>query len=965
MNRFVSTAGRWHSASFSTWALQAAFVLLLVLPLSVRAAENAGQEGSTGQEEKAGQLMFVHGTVVHEQGGKSNPARRGASVFQGDRLVTASASSVQIRFTDGGTLAVKPNSEITISEYTFTDNAEASFQKTDIVRGGLRSITGAIGHRKPENVSFRTPVATIGIRGTIIRLLHFTEGGSDLPAGTRSGSYLMVEQGAAAATTTGTRVIRAGQALAMYSPDTLPEAFPADSAIFNAGAGQLNPNPPPGNPEEGEPRRRPENAGPGLGLREGDIRQPEIKEQLLREEGEQDLVEAACREEGFISCADKEAKELAELQCRNEGFTSCSAKEFFLMAEAACRAEGYTSCSAKEFDLLTEAACQSEGYESCQEKELFLLAEAACQAEGYASCQAKELFLLAEAACQAEGYASCQAKEAYLAAEAICQSAGYASCADKALAEQIDSRCTLLGYDSCAHMISTDALNPISPSAQGRLLASTAGSVLSFDGAATQWEYFSDESGEDLPVLVGANLSGTLRLQRKMPGSSTAKQQNLMQTHPDTNSKTYLGVWPQSEFFYLNPVTLSNQGTPLDNLVYAASDSVMDDPVELESLMSSGAVGGLYDFVLTADTSGIQPVMGDMQLSDMEISLDTMDMRMRGYVLFDGGSGSVQFVNNTGVSVTDFLASGMNFSGDYFPVSGSAVSANGYFVGGFSGNVSAVDGMFGVLYGNIPSLSLSGEAGVALMGTGNGLPPSGISPYYGLAGLSEGYGLNYDIMTAECVLACDLGGTPESFETSLTLGGMTMALRFSNSGMQSPLNSYTLPDSSKVLWGVWAEADYDIDSSDPSLSHITKADIGLLPFMFTQQAPILSDITELQTVTGSSSVNFQLAAGGDIYDSMGSPVMTLGSSSNLELDFTTSYMSIYLDFGSDGALEANSLPLPDINGFNEISLTTVSTPPALSGGFISGRFAGTEAEAAMLMIETLGIDGKGVAIFER
>ncbi|SEG51478.1 FecR protein [Oleiphilus messinensis] len=957
MNRFVSTAGKWHSASFNTWVLRAAFVLLLVLllPLSVRAAEGSGQGESsgqgdgTGQKEKAGQLMFVHGTVVHEQEGKSKPARRGASVFQGDRLVTASASSVQLRFTDGGTLAVKPNSEITISEYTFTDNADASFQKTDIVRGGLRSITGAIGHRKPENVSFRTPVATIGIRGTIIRLLHFTEGTTDLPSGTRSGSYLMVEQGAAAATTTGTRVIRAGQALAMYSPDTPPEAFPADAAIFNTAPGGPGPDAPPGNGEQGEPRRGPANPVPGLGVGENHLQNPEVQEQQLKkeEEGDLDFVEAACREEGFISCADKEAKELAELQCRNEGFASCSAKEFHLLTEAACRAEGYTSCSAKEFHLLTEAACR---------------------AEGYTSCQAKEAFLLAESACQAEGYTSCQAKEESSAEETICQSAGYASCAEKELAEQIDSRCTLLGYDSCARILSGGE-NPIgSVTQKGLLFAGTAGSVLSFDGAETQWESFTDTSGEVVPVLVGANLDSGLGLQRRMLNTSVANQMHLVQVHPDTNSKTYLGVWPESEFLYLDRDTMISQGSPLGSLVYAASDSVLDDAFELESLMSSAAIGGFYEFVLAADTSGVQPVMNGLKLYDMRISLDTMDMLLRSEVFFEGtDSDTMHLMNHTGVSVGDFTASGMDLSGFYYSESSPEIGASGYFVGGFSGDGSVVDGMFGVVYGEIPTLSLSGEVGVALMGmdssfTSPGQP--GPSQYFGLAGFNNASGLNYDIKSVGCLIPCDIAGA-ESIETSLSLGSDVMAIRLTSQGIQSPPSSYTLPDGSDVFWGIWQEADYDIDDLDPSLVHITKADIGPLPYMFTAQAPILNDIHDLQTLTGSPSVNFQLAAGGDIYDAMGSPVMTLDSSSSLELDFTSSYMSIYLDFGTDGALEANSLPLPDINGFNGISLTTVSIPPALSGGFISGRFAGTEAEGAMLMIETLGIDGKGVAVFER
>jgi hypothetical protein len=36
----------------------------------------------------------------------------------------------------------------------------------DLVKGGMRAVTGAIAQRRPEAYKVRTPVATLGVRGT-------------------------------------------------------------------------------------------------------------------------------------------------------------------------------------------------------------------------------------------------------------------------------------------------------------------------------------------------------------------------------------------------------------------------------------------------------------------------------------------------------------------------------------------------------------------------------------------------------------------------------------------------------------------------------------------------------------------------------------------------------------------------------------------------------------------------------
>lgn len=114
---------------------------------------------------EVGRFQFVHGDVKVHRDGKSLKAARTMPVHQGDTLITASASSAQLRMMDGALLALRPNSELNIEAYQYQDNDEDA-SLVNLARGSLRSVTGALGRARPENVRIETPVATMGIRGT-------------------------------------------------------------------------------------------------------------------------------------------------------------------------------------------------------------------------------------------------------------------------------------------------------------------------------------------------------------------------------------------------------------------------------------------------------------------------------------------------------------------------------------------------------------------------------------------------------------------------------------------------------------------------------------------------------------------------------------------------------------------------------------------------------------------------------
>ncbi|MBT8136607.1 MAG: FecR domain-containing protein [Gammaproteobacteria bacterium] len=160
--------------------------LLVALPLGLAHAD-------------AGQVLFVYGKayVVSPDGSRA-ALTKGSTVDSGDRIVTSANGRVQMRMEDGGLLALRPQTEFLIEQFNFpaasggmTASAGEPRSFFALVKGGFRSITGAIGKADKSDYRVRTPVATIGIRGTDYTAVYCETG----CAGMQQGLYVGVTDG--------------------------------------------------------------------------------------------------------------------------------------------------------------------------------------------------------------------------------------------------------------------------------------------------------------------------------------------------------------------------------------------------------------------------------------------------------------------------------------------------------------------------------------------------------------------------------------------------------------------------------------------------------------------------------------------------------------------------------------------------------------------------------------------------
>lgn len=118
--------------------------------------------------EVAASVHFASGYVAAQApGAAERQLAKGDGVLRRDRIDTADNGRVQMRFTDGGLVSLMPNSTFTVDEYFHQGGADDDASLVfGLLKGGLRTVTGTIGQVHHDQYELKTPVATLGIRGT-------------------------------------------------------------------------------------------------------------------------------------------------------------------------------------------------------------------------------------------------------------------------------------------------------------------------------------------------------------------------------------------------------------------------------------------------------------------------------------------------------------------------------------------------------------------------------------------------------------------------------------------------------------------------------------------------------------------------------------------------------------------------------------------------------------------------------
>lgn len=221
-----------------------ALVLTLCLSLTAQTAFAA-----------AGKVLFVAGSVSLERSG-TRALKAGDPLDAGDVVVTGAQSRAQILMADGARIALRAGSRFRIDEFALPSNVQqpgmavavAASGKSvgTLLKGGFSTRDGAVAKSNPAGYEMRTPIGTLGIRGTYYTAVFCRGDCADapgLPAGQpiADGLYLVVDEGTITFNGRGLSLTLAAPIVQFIPLETSDPQQLTDPPAFlrNDGAGRL------------------------------------------------------------------------------------------------------------------------------------------------------------------------------------------------------------------------------------------------------------------------------------------------------------------------------------------------------------------------------------------------------------------------------------------------------------------------------------------------------------------------------------------------------------------------------------------------------------------------------------------------------------------------------------------------------------------------------------------------------
>ncbi len=197
----------------------------LILAASLAAAV---LQPTTGSAQSAiGSVTSVRNDVEGILGGQTSRLTSGSAVRSNELIRSGEASAANLIFLDQTRLAVGPRSEVRLDKFIYEPNQPAGSVVVNLTKGAYRFVTGVQTSRSYE---IKTPVATIGVRGTILEINLESYRGQSANA-CQSNVKIRLVEGAFIARTI------SGRAVSVNQPGTL-------LTVCSDGSFQVTPNSP-------------------------------------------------------------------------------------------------------------------------------------------------------------------------------------------------------------------------------------------------------------------------------------------------------------------------------------------------------------------------------------------------------------------------------------------------------------------------------------------------------------------------------------------------------------------------------------------------------------------------------------------------------------------------------------------------------------------------------------------------
>lgn len=114
--------------------------------------------------ERVGTAAMVQSEVTGTLGGRTKDLTTGDGVFHREVISASASGRAQLIFVDETVFSVGAGATVTLDEFVYNPSQKAGNIIMNVTTGAFRFISGSA---KPSTYTIKTPVALIGVRGTI------------------------------------------------------------------------------------------------------------------------------------------------------------------------------------------------------------------------------------------------------------------------------------------------------------------------------------------------------------------------------------------------------------------------------------------------------------------------------------------------------------------------------------------------------------------------------------------------------------------------------------------------------------------------------------------------------------------------------------------------------------------------------------------------------------------------------
>jgi len=175
--------------------------------------------------ESSGSVVAVDKRKISRKLTKGNP------VYLGDKVITGEKGSVRLKMIDDAVLDLRCFSIMVIEEYALNTASRRSI--LNLLQGSLKKVTGQIGKMAEDVYELKTPVASVGVRGTEYALRVFQSKGCGGTIDADDGFYLEVIKGLVDVhNEAGSEVIAKGETAYVPLPKAVPKKIKVKPGII-------------------------------------------------------------------------------------------------------------------------------------------------------------------------------------------------------------------------------------------------------------------------------------------------------------------------------------------------------------------------------------------------------------------------------------------------------------------------------------------------------------------------------------------------------------------------------------------------------------------------------------------------------------------------------------------------------------------------------------------------------------